>query len=371
MARDVEGVEAAGVAHLRAERERLAAGAGAEVDHHLAAFGAGEQREQLAAFVLHFDQALLEHVETLQRGLADDADAERRIRRRRGFDARGLRRPSTSSRSAFSALTRRSSGAGASRRVDPGPEPLAETCLQRLGQPLRQVVAQPLGQRREIEGLAALEPIALAFVERRAQDAGVALPGEDRQAALHLAAAAVGRAGEMAIERQPPHQRERAVGERRALARAERALLAEEVGDDAVGRMLEAQDAVHELGRGLEQGVRMHRGDYPWPSGATTFARPTSMTRPPSAHPATPRPSARAPAPARLRDRRRDRRRGLARRRLGAGARPPRLERPGLALPDLGRDHARSMPTPATSSGWRWRRPRARRSCWRSSSSPR
>ena len=48
-----------------------------------------------------------------------------------------------------------------------------------------------------------------------------------------------------------------------AIARAERALLAEEVGDDAVGRMLEAQHAMHELGLRLEQGGRMHRADYP------------------------------------------------------------------------------------------------------------
>jgi hypothetical protein len=43
-----------------------------------------------------------------------------------------------------------------------------------------------------------------------------------------------------------------------AIAGAEGTLLAKEIGDDAVGRMLEAQHAMHELGLRLEQGGRMH-----------------------------------------------------------------------------------------------------------------
>ena len=62
----------------------------------------------------------------------------------------------------------------------------------------------------------------------------------------------------MAPERQLPEEREDAVGEQVAIARSERALLAKEVGDDAVGRMLEAQHAMHELGLRLEQCGRMH-----------------------------------------------------------------------------------------------------------------
>jgi hypothetical protein len=57
VARHVEGVQPPGVAHGRAQRQRLAAGAGAEVHHHLAALGVGEQGQQLAAFVLHLDHA--------------------------------------------------------------------------------------------------------------------------------------------------------------------------------------------------------------------------------------------------------------------------------------------------------------------------
>src|SRR6185369_6876283 len=52
---DVERIEPAAAAHLGAERERLAAGAGAEVDDRLAAARADDEREQLAAFVLDLD----------------------------------------------------------------------------------------------------------------------------------------------------------------------------------------------------------------------------------------------------------------------------------------------------------------------------
>ena len=68
----------------------------------------------------------------------------------------------------------------------------------------------------------------------------------------------------MPQQRQLAQHREHGVGEGVALARAERRAIAKEVGDDAVGRVLEAQDAVHEIGRRLEQGVGMHRRDYPW-----------------------------------------------------------------------------------------------------------
>ena len=67
----------------------------------------------------------------------------------------------------------------------------------------------------------------------------------------------------MTQQRQLAQHREHRVGESVPLARAERPRFAEEVGDDAVGRMLEAQDAVHEIGRRLEQGVGRHRRDYP------------------------------------------------------------------------------------------------------------
>ena len=54
----VGGVDLALVGHHRRQRQRLAAGAGAEVERLHARLGAAEQRRQLRAFVLHLDQAL-------------------------------------------------------------------------------------------------------------------------------------------------------------------------------------------------------------------------------------------------------------------------------------------------------------------------
>ncbi len=52
---DVGGVNLAAVFHRRGERQRLAAGAGAKIDHLLAGLGAGKQRGELRALVLDFD----------------------------------------------------------------------------------------------------------------------------------------------------------------------------------------------------------------------------------------------------------------------------------------------------------------------------
>ncbi len=148
VARRVERVEPPGVAHLRAERQRLAAGAGAEVDDHLAALRAGDQRQQLAALVLDLDVAAQEDVELMQRRLAVDAQAERRIRRVDRLDAE---RRQLAAHAVAIRLQRVDPQVERRRvldRLDERPELVAERRLQAIGEPLRQVVAQPLGQRR-------------------------------------------------------------------------------------------------------------------------------------------------------------------------------------------------------------------------------
>ena len=87
---EIGGVELAAVLHRRRERERLAAGAGAEIDHLLARLGAREQRGELRALVLHLDQALDEGALGVDGGILGigrkrDAKPDRR-------PARGLRR---------------------------------------------------------------------------------------------------------------------------------------------------------------------------------------------------------------------------------------------------------------------------------------
>jgi hypothetical protein len=119
-------------------------------------------------------------------------------------------------------------------------------------------VAQAIGQCAEVESATTRHPLALALVERGVEDAGIPLPDQQRQAPLDLAAATVRRTREVAPQRQLSQEHEHAVGKQVSVARAEGALFAKEVGDDAVGGMLETQHAMHELGLRLEQGGRMH-----------------------------------------------------------------------------------------------------------------
>src|SRR6185369_12985920 len=100
-------------------------------------------------------------------------------------------------------------------RIDPAPELLAERSLQRFGKPRRQVVTKRLGQRANVDCTAALEPRTLAPGERQLEDALVAAPGEDRQAALERPGA---RRREMAIQGELAQQREEGLGERVAVA---------------------------------------------------------------------------------------------------------------------------------------------------------
>ena len=73
--------------HHRRQRQGLAAGPGAKIDHLFAGFGAGKQRRQLRALVLNLDGALDEILLGMNAGIAGvgaevDAQARRRPRRR-------------------------------------------------------------------------------------------------------------------------------------------------------------------------------------------------------------------------------------------------------------------------------------------------
>ena len=77
--------------HRRRQRERLAAGAGAQIDHVLARLCTGEQRGELRALVLHLHHALDERRLGVDRrilgiGLERDAQPERRPARRHGIE---------------------------------------------------------------------------------------------------------------------------------------------------------------------------------------------------------------------------------------------------------------------------------------------
>jgi hypothetical protein len=86
----------AAVFHCRRQRQRLAAGTGAIVEHLHAGGGAGKLGDDLRAFVLHLEPALLVAGLGLDIGMAAgavdrrDADAVRRKLRLGGADAREL-----------------------------------------------------------------------------------------------------------------------------------------------------------------------------------------------------------------------------------------------------------------------------------------
>jgi len=76
MRRGIEGIEPSGTAHGRANGQRLAAGTGTKIDHHLAALGVQQQRQQLRALVLHLDRAAREDIHLVQGGLVLQPQAQ-------------------------------------------------------------------------------------------------------------------------------------------------------------------------------------------------------------------------------------------------------------------------------------------------------
>ena len=77
--RHVKGIQAAGVAHQRPERQCLPAGTGTKVGHHLAALRADDVRQQLTTLVLHFNRPAFEQWQILQRRFLVHPQAERRV----------------------------------------------------------------------------------------------------------------------------------------------------------------------------------------------------------------------------------------------------------------------------------------------------
>jgi hypothetical protein len=140
------------------------------------------------------------------------------------------------------------------------PEALVvEVVLQRAGQPVGHVVAQLLGERVAVDRAHAVEPLLLVLAHAAADQRLVALPGQDRQAALERAAAALGQVLEQQALAQHGVGR---LGQRVALARAQFAVLAEEVRDDDVRRHVELADLAQQFGGDVEEGVRMHGGVF-------------------------------------------------------------------------------------------------------------
>src|SRR5262249_19209003 len=76
--RDIAGNEMTAILHRGRERQGLAAGAGAEIDHAHAGPRIGEERSKLRALVLHLDRARFEKIELAERHALEKAQADRR-----------------------------------------------------------------------------------------------------------------------------------------------------------------------------------------------------------------------------------------------------------------------------------------------------
>ena len=220
---------------MRAEQQRLAAGARAEIDDHVVAPRRDQHADQLAAFVLHFEPPVDEPRMAASDGRPVDANAERRIGRRR--DRRSLRLrapPSAASRVAFIVLTRRSSGAGACHaRASAARASSPYTSPSRSHSQSGTSAATAGGSgscRRDLNAASHAASLALmAGVELAHREAEVAHRDGEREVARQ-------RALRKRFERAlAPQVRERAVGDQRAIAGAHLAVSAKECIQRRIG----------------------------------------------------------------------------------------------------------------------------------------
>ena len=240
--RHIKGVQTPGVAHLRPNRQGFAARASTKIDHHFATLGIEQQGQQLRAFVLHLDAALHKGLQLGQRRFVLHAQAPGGVRRGFGgnpgsgqlFDhglALGIQ--------GIDAQIQRCRGqqaGGQSIKLFP------QLGLQRLGQPLGQVVAV-LGQQLCLwHGITLFQPGFFCGVECRFQQIARAGKAQNGQSALARSAA---RAGQGLKAQLVAQHGVGGFGQRGAFARAQAAVLPKKARDHAVGRVLKQQHLLH------------------------------------------------------------------------------------------------------------------------------
>jgi hypothetical protein len=99
------------------------------------------------------------------------------------------------------ALTRRSSGALLAQAFHQRPELVAQLVLERLHQPLGQVVAVALHQVGHLDAVTLVQPVLFLVGQGAAQEVTRAVKAQDRQAALLGAAAGRGQVVEQQLLR--------------------------------------------------------------------------------------------------------------------------------------------------------------------------
>ena len=198
--------------------------------------GATRKRDELAAFVLHFDGARDEQRMPRERRPAGDAKAERRVRCRLGFDARrgkrgtrlvarGLLRvdPEVERRGGEPRAGERRALGVAVRRAEP------------LPQPVRQVGGHGGGERRREARLELAQPRNVVRADEAVPfaQADAELAHEDRQRQAPRRASL----RELRQRAPPAEPREHAVGDQRAVLLPHRLVPPEEIMQQRVGRM--------------------------------------------------------------------------------------------------------------------------------------
>ena len=187
--RGVERIQAPGVAHGCPQRQRLAARAGTEVDHHLAPLGVSQQGQQLRALVLHLECTAVESVHPVQRGLAGQAQAPWRKRGGPGLDAGlgqlGLHVAALVGQGVNPHVERAGLVQGGHKR----PEFRAQLVLERLHQPVGQVMPMPFHQIANPDLPALVEPLCLLLREGAAQEIVRSVKAQNGHAALAWATA--------------------------------------------------------------------------------------------------------------------------------------------------------------------------------------
>jgi hypothetical protein len=243
-------------AHQRAERERFAAGARAEIDDHLAAPRRDEERDELAAFVLHLDTAVDEPRVLREHRAAGDAQAPGRVRRRHDREAVGLQRrervvarrlhrvDAQVQRRAFArALRERGAPFCAHRLAEPVPQPVG------------QVGADRVRQRFLHAALERCKPSRSSLVSA-ASTSRTDLPSCER--------AWRARAGAVRSSRRGPRasgggaEREHAFGDERAVL-TPICGRAEELAQTRIGRRIERRDRADRVGERLDASRRQSR----------------------------------------------------------------------------------------------------------------
>src|SRR3954463_15756334 len=216
------------ILHRPCERERLAAGAGAEIDHVLARLRAREKRRELGSLVLHLYHALNERGLSMDRGILGagferNPQPERRPARRHGIEVRKQRRRLVTV--ALDVVDAQIKRRAARKRRALGGALLAERTGEIRIEPFRVVASHPgrstlevkHGEPRLLLGAQRLRCKALAIRQSR-DGIGLKLALEPQHAEQDRARAGV--AHDMDAGRPPAQRVIDQAGERGAVARA-------------------------------------------------------------------------------------------------------------------------------------------------------